>query len=619
MPQGLLNWYHEIHHVRGKISQLQATINQVVAATPSVDQYKELIQLYGSAAGSDPLADKLHALLISPQLKVAVRLKTLFDLGRLPFLLLFTTVQFKSPRCDRQVGILLDHTPGDKSAAEPANQAHSATSDTDHKSAALYPPMLPPLEDPSLLRLVLTDKSMRQPSDFLQLELLCDFNNNHNRKLARHGAALLDCALVDLLDDMFPKAHELDLQYLQLRLTALHVVAKLAYCYNLADAVHHHVSAQLPVDDKLRILRTVFLAYVGAMARSDYLFADIKAWLAKLYHPLVAKLADDCRATHKLRDVHEVAYAEFQFLMTRANNYFQTPTKKMRYDFVAVEDDPPVYELHVGDLALASGTGSTAMAAKHRAAYNTLDDRELRTKLLAHILEFFRVPETQHAGAEVKCPEKENSGTEHQQGQKSETEHPETERSEQMTVGDSTDNLENTENDDSENKSSVPQDFSDDEAYSPEMVDQFATTMTAQHALTALEQAEGLSLDQLAAPAVHRPDSGSAGNPEHVSGLAGHYSDHPGQNLGTPGAGQFVPGQALGHPPQAQGPPAHVPSGPQGHIPAGPAGQLGQYAPAYGNWASKGSAPAAAPRMPLPYGMLPPIPNIKKRGAEKRR
>lgn len=584
MNDSLLRWCDDVHQVRGNISQLQATLNQVVTKTPTVAQYKELMRTYGDDAAKmahslqpNSLEDKLRLSLQSPQVKVAVRLKTLYDQGRLPLLQTFAAINFKLSRADRQVGYFLDYNPKRakidlKDTDSDTNATATAAEDTG--DCALYPPLLPPLDDTSLLRLVLTDKSMRQPSDFLQLDEIGDFNNNHNRKLARHGAALVNCALVDLLDDMFPKAHELDLQYLQFRLSSPHVLAKLAYTYNLADAVQLHVSVELPVADKIQIFRTVFLAYVGAMSRSNYLFAEIKAWLAKLYLPLVSKLATDCRADNKLRDVFEIAYAEFQFMMARANNYFENPTKKVRYDFVEVANDPPVYELHVGDLVLASGTGSTVLAAKHKAAYNTFEDGELRTKLLAHILEHFREPEKLE-GQAVKGPE----GVPEKKPEGEPEKEPEREPVREPVVEMQTDARPEVNQPDVLNVD--VQDSSEDEAYSPEMLGDFSTQVS---------------------PQPQPPQLGVHGSDQPQALPQAHASQQVAQPLAA------LPQVSASAPAPGQAP---------GQIPA--SGQFAQGMPT-GNWAPPRGAPtSAAPRMPLPYGMLPPIPNMKKRGGEKRR
>lgn len=547
MSDDLLSWCDDLHQVRGNISQLQATLNQVVAKAPTVAQYKELMHTYGEAPQTLAMAEKLRVLLQSPQLKVAVRLKSLYDKGLMPFLQTFAHINFKSAKSDRYVGYLLDYTPEERKAkdrfridegertvengksidgadgakTEPESGQNQGQSD----KADLYPPTLPPLSEP-VLKLVLTDKSFRQPGDFLEA---LHFSNSHNRKLALHGSALVDCALISLANTAFPTAHEDDLQHLRFRLTAPHVVARLAYCYNLSEAVMMHISQELPVEDKMRILQTVFYAYVGGMARHGYTFAEIQKWLSKLYQPLFAKLPDA-----QVKNLHAVAYAEFQFLVTRANNYFEHPTKKLRYDFEQENDDPLVFRLRVGELALASGSGDTALAAKQRAAYNTLTDADLRTKLLTHLLEHYRTPERVEPRIEQSEPQPQ----------------PEAE----------------------------PED-DDDDAYSPELSEDVFT-----------DTFDGLNTGPDPVP------STSISGPAGLSGPTGITSEPQGQ-LHFSGSGHMPPVGAV--------------SQPVGQPPA--PGQAPGQAP--GSWRS---TPAAAPRMPLPYGALPPIPNMKKRPDKRR-
>lgn len=393
----LLLWCDDLHQVRGNISQLQATLNQVLAKAPSVSQYKELVKNYdtGTPANLSPapqLLEKLRASLNSPQVKVAVRLKSLYDRGNLPFLLALARINFKSVRADRYVGYLLDYNPpkGANVILEEQPPVYNI------EKTKLYPPLLPPIENKSLLKLVLTDKSMRQPSDFLELQFadgVQDFNNNHNRKLSMKGATILDLTLVELLDEKFPKAHEDDLQYFKHRLTSTPVLAKLAYCYNLTDSLLHQVSLEMVLQDKLVIFKNVFLAYIGGMSKAQYSYTEIKGWIAKLYDPIISRLEEECKSLDKLKDITAVAYAEFQFLMARVNNYFETPTRKIRYDYTTVLEDPFVCQLSIGDLKLGVGTGSTRMDAKQKAAYETLNTKETSSLLFTHIIENFKTIE----------------------------------------------------------------------------------------------------------------------------------------------------------------------------------------------------------------------------------
>ncbi|KAM9916308.1 hypothetical protein OXX59_010080, partial [Metschnikowia pulcherrima] len=194
--------------------------------TPTVAQYRDLISTYGSPEADKTteaphILEKLRSIMHSPQVKVAVRLKSLYDRGYLPFLLGLSRINFRSPKCDRFVGYLLDFCPPkvNESSMFPEEGAFVKQANLDPEES-MYPPSLPPIENESLLKLILTDKSLRQPSDFLESEFsegFHDYNNNHNRKLSLRGSGILDIALTDILDEAFPKVHEDDLIFLKHR------------------------------------------------------------------------------------------------------------------------------------------------------------------------------------------------------------------------------------------------------------------------------------------------------------------------------------------------------------------------------------------------------------------
>lgn len=392
-----LTWCDDLHQVKGNISQLQATLNHVLAKAPTASQYKQLMATTDNGSSETPsnqqVLDKLRTSLNSPQIKVAVRLRSLYEKGFLPFWLALARINFKSPRADRFVGYLLDYQPLKKDVNSIVQENDNTKKIGLQDDLAPFPPSLPPLADSLLHRLVLTDKSLRQPLDYLELQTKTghhDFNNNHNRKLAILGGKLLDLALVDVLDEEFPKAHENDIDYLRYRLTNSHILARLAYCYNLTEAVFHNVSVELATLDKLVIFKNVFLAYVGAMSKSEYSYAEIKFWVKKLYMPLITRLHEDLTSDEKLQNPYEIAHSEFRFLIDRVNGYLDQPKKKIKYEFnFSLEECPYVCRLVVGPLELGIGTGRCYTAAKKMAVFATFEDAELRTQLLEFLIESY--------------------------------------------------------------------------------------------------------------------------------------------------------------------------------------------------------------------------------------
>lgn len=411
MPDdGLLTWCDELHQVRGNVSQLQATLNQILAKAPSVTQYQELYRMYGetnleTTANSSQISEKMKTSLNSPQLKVAVRLKSLFDRGLLPFLLGMSRINFKSPKCDRFVGYLLDYCPPEQEVANitPPDKSPTKTysaGNPDSSEVNLYPPNLPPIENKGLLNLVFTDKSLRQAVEYLELsdisrsaDTTLSFNSSHNRKLCLKGKYTLDLALVDILDEALPHADENDLEYVRYRLTSAPILAKFAYVYNFPEALVHQISKDASILEKLAIFKTTFLAYIGGLTRDNYLPKQILNWLKALFKPLISVLETELLLTGQIKSKESVAWAEFQFIMSRLNNYFLDSIKKMHFDFVIIEEDPFVCQLKVNDegVFLGIGSGSTAAAANRQAVYKTMTDPELSERLFSYISEQMRL------------------------------------------------------------------------------------------------------------------------------------------------------------------------------------------------------------------------------------
>lgn len=402
----------ELTQMKGHISQLQATLNQVLLRAPLVTKFKELcgvLEQPGSlppALASNPqTVERLKQTINTPQIKVAVRIKELCDKGYLPFLLTLAKCNFKLSKFDRHVGYLMHYKPPkDQVLLKEGKNGRLVGKDIE-----MYPPSLPPIDNTSLLKLVLTDKSLRQPSDFLELQFHDghhDFNNNHNRKLALKGKALLEYLLLEILDDKFiHKAHEDDVIYVKNRLTSTMILAKFAYIYNLTDELQHGVSEELNFEDKLVVFKNVFLAYIQALTMLNYSTAEIKRWLEALYEPMMEKLLSKYSDGEILRNVYAVALSEFHFLMTRVSNYFEQSTKKIRYDFNVVELDPYVVTLNIGGEDYSTGTDGSEIGARQKAAYELFQSKTLRSKLMKYLLKNYKKPESQKSAEAAKSAE----------------------------------------------------------------------------------------------------------------------------------------------------------------------------------------------------------------------
>lgn len=563
----ILTWCDDLHQVKGDISQLQATLNHVLARAPSIAQYNGLTRKYEEESSTHELelllVEKLKISLHSPHIKVAVKIKHLFERGYLPFLKSFTKINFKSPKVDRYVGYVLDYQPSrrDVGSVGPTEPAKKHPVGDDH---APYPPALPPLENLLLLRLVLTDKSLRQPSDYLELQTEDghhDFNNNHNRKLALHGARLLDLALFDVLDQEFPRAHEDDLEYLKYKLTNRHILAKLAFCYNFPESVMHNVSKELTSDEKLNIFKNVFLAYLGAMSKSDYTYDEIKMWVKKLFGPLMSRLQEESAKDEKLKNPLEIANSEFRFLVDRVNGFLAPGRHHIHYEFEFKSDEPPlICQLRIGDLLLGIGIGGSYVEAKKKAAFATFEEKELRTKFLDYLLEYYT------SGPKRNETEKEDTNDnlleipkdQHEIGKEAEVD-MEQDDAHRTSI---------------DNAVVVP-DESEDEAYSPVLNgdDDFGPSV----------------LEPTAPPLLTSSFTTTTSAPSTVPAAAPPIDQ----------ADTLTSPTAI---PLTSTTPTFMPRGP-----------------------AISASPTAAPlasieshqRMPLPYGALPPIPNMKKRGPRR--
>lgn len=368
----LLTWCDDLHQVKGNVSQLQATLNQILSKAPTLDQFKQLALILDGPNSADPrsIGEKTKGLLNSPQLKVAMRLRHLYDLGKLPALLALSKINFKSPKADRFVGYFIDYTPpsdiGDglpdvlKKNIKPSKQVDVET----------YPPSLPPIENESLMKKVLTDKSFRQPSDFIELASANDFSRAHNAKLAIKGRSLMELALYDILEQDFPEMHEEDVCILRYKLMSPSILTKLTLGYNLVEHYQFNFSDSILVQDKLQILAKIFLSYIAGLSLDKYSFDEICKWVHKLYKPIISELG----AQNDTRPLNKFALSEIKFLF---NQIDKASKSEISLTFEKVEEDPYVVKLSANGEGLGIGTSSVSEdQARERAATDAMSNKE---------------------------------------------------------------------------------------------------------------------------------------------------------------------------------------------------------------------------------------------------
>ena len=102
------------------------------------------------------------------------------------------------------MGYLLDYTSPRDIGSNLAKVLKQRVNSGKQANIESFPPVLPPISNESLLNKILTDKSFRQPADFLELNDANDFNRSHNAKLGLRGKRLLEFALIEILDEKLP-------------------------------------------------------------------------------------------------------------------------------------------------------------------------------------------------------------------------------------------------------------------------------------------------------------------------------------------------------------------------------------------------------------------------------
>lgn len=318
----MLTWCDDLHTLKGSVSQLQSALNTIVAKAPSAVDYELLVTGLEQLNASASVVERARLLLQTPQARVGVRLKELYDSQQLPFLALLNKVNFRLPNSDKWVGYLRDYVPPPLAGKE-VFQLINAKPGAAVPVGARYPPSLPPLDDRVLAK-VLTDKSLRQPLDFIELASLDDFSSRHNAKLALRGRRTLEHALVDIIDARFPLLHEDDLYLLQYKLMSPSILTKFAFGYNLVNEARVLVSPSgVSTETKLRLLSNIFLAYIGAVVsgKEALLFEELKLWLGKLYDPIIADIHRLMQENHMLKPVDNLARAELDYLLGDAIEY----------------------------------------------------------------------------------------------------------------------------------------------------------------------------------------------------------------------------------------------------------------------------------------------------------
>lgn len=372
--KSLLIVVEDLTRVRSDISQLQATFKKILETTPSWERYIYLLNLAnsnGKNSGETLVAiERLKNVIFLPQTKVAVRLKQLYDLGKLPVLTTLSNINFKANAQEeaKQKEDILEFLNLDP---EPSARAITDGMVADWKPSDYYsyPPTLPLIVDQLLLLRVCTDKSYRQLVDFVETTSF-KFTNTHNAKLVIQGKAILKYLLLEILDDKFPNLYEQDLNLILARLMSMELLAKFAFAYNLVDPLKYNLPDDTNDERILEVCGGIFAAYVAGLQAEHYELDEIKGWIYKLYKPLVT----DLFATSK--PVEKVAMVEFQSLVKLITCLNKMPYDNIQYDAFEVKQDPFVAQIEVEGEILGTGTSSASYEeARDRAAVDIMESQ----------------------------------------------------------------------------------------------------------------------------------------------------------------------------------------------------------------------------------------------------
>lgn len=360
MDHSLLSLVDDLHQVKGNISQIQATLNQILTKAPTKEKYNELIESFSSSSisGDKQLIERLSSLVSSSQLKVAVNLKYLYDNDKLPVLLALSQLNFKTlTNDDPSLEKLLDEI-------NTTSQKY-VTSD--------YPPQLPIIEDQSLLIRIFTDKSFRQPSDFLDSvnQGTCFNSSAHNEKLFLKGKSLLQLIILELIDEMYPNLYEDELDILVGRVLSLEILAKLALGYNLVDSYKYNLSVGISFQEKINLFGKLFVSYIGGLGTVK-LVDYVKSYVEAVFHPIISSVKDE-------QSVVKFSKVQLDFLISKIDGV------TLRY--VLLEEDPYVVQVLINDEVVSSGTGSTEDAARERAAFEVVQNVEGLQKVMGFVVE----------------------------------------------------------------------------------------------------------------------------------------------------------------------------------------------------------------------------------------
>lgn len=254
-----------------------------------------------------------------------------------------------------------------------------------------WPPPLPDIDDPVLLRQIFTHRSAIQcspPRPASELQQVV------NERLEYKGDSLLDLIIVNKLCATFPTNSEGDLTKFKAALVNNNQLWEFAMIYKLADRLHVGVDSvsrpYMPDGRKNKALADTFEAYIAGVAiNKGYGFTQ--KWLLSLYEPFIQMLQGN--KFQSTSPISEVPASISSSLPLKVENYNKNAKAEL-YALVGSAEQPIQYHVEnneslfkvtcvVNNEILGTGIHNNSKIAGTMAAMEALTKKDTLAKLSA--------------------------------------------------------------------------------------------------------------------------------------------------------------------------------------------------------------------------------------------
>lgn len=359
----------ELTQVKGSVTQFVAQLNTIISRAPTREDWNKLneIAYEGEKSNESPMTlNRINQAIEWPTSAIAIRLKELFEDGKLPLMTALTRVCVKTGADPKACNFILDYNPKVDPKNEMTSSSHQKNSKRIKNNSESYPPILPTLRSKSLAIRAATDKSYRRIEDLLA-STTNDFQKSHNGRLASKGRAILNLCLVEILEPYAGLSDE-DIDLITHRLLSNRILAKFAFGYNLVDGSKYNLSVDADFEEKIEVIGNLFLAHIGSLREENYDLEDLKRFVRLLYDTVITEYIE------KNDPLAKASLMELDLLFKSITNLKYAPHHNFQYEIRETNDDPHVVKILVDGVELGSGVSSASLeAAKYRAANDVFD------------------------------------------------------------------------------------------------------------------------------------------------------------------------------------------------------------------------------------------------------